>query len=402
MGVLAVSSIVPLLLLEIGAVALVLALLARLAVRTGFSPIPLYLLVGLTIGAISPATLNQVTVDVIAQVAVILLLFMLGLEFGAEEIALSVRAHLGSGIVDGVLNFAPGLVAGFVLGWGPVAALLLGGVTYISSSGIIAKLLDDLDRLGNLETPAILSVLVIEDMAMAVYLPLVVALLAGAGLLAGVVAAAGATAALLVALYVSVRHGSALNRGIAHPSDEVVLLTVVGILLAVGGGVEMLGVSAAVAAFLVGIALSGNVADRARVLLAPVRDLLAAGFFVLFALQIEVERIPEVAGAAALLWVVTSLTKVATGVWATRRVAGVVGRARAGTALIARGEFSIVLAGLAIGTTQEPLLGPLAATYVLLTAVSGPLLARVSDPLARAWVRRRQRVQRAGEAPAGR
>jgi CPA2 family monovalent cation:H+ antiporter-2 len=61
------------------------------------------------------------------------------------------------------------------------------------------------------------------------------------------------------------------------------------------------------------------------------------------------------------------------GVWATRRVVGVVGRARAGTALIARGEFSIVLAGLAIGTTQEPLLGPLAATYVLLTAVSGPL-----------------------------
>ena len=392
MGVLAVSSIVPLLLLEIGVVALVLALLARLAVRTGFSPIPLYLLVGLTIGIISPATLNQVTVDVIAQVAVILLLFMLGLEFGAQEIALSLRTHMGSGIVDGVLNFVPGLVAGFVLGWGPVAALLLGGVTYISSSGIIAKLLDDLDRLGNLETPAILSVLVIEDMAMAVYLPLVVALLAGAGLLAGVVAAIGAAAALLVALYVSVRHGPALNRGISHPSDEVVLLTVVGILLAVGGGVEMLGVSAAVAAFLVGIALSGNVADRARVLLAPVRDLLAAGFFVLFALQIEVERIPEVAGVAALLWLVTALTKVATGVWATRRVAGAVGRARAGTALIARGEFSIVLAGLAIGTTQEPLLGPLAATYVLLTAVSGPLLARVSDPLARAWGRRRKRA----------
>jgi CPA2 family monovalent cation:H+ antiporter-2 len=78
------------------------------------------------------------------------------------------------------------------------------------------------------------------------------------------------------------------------------------------------------------------------------------------------------------------------GVWATRRVVGVVGRARAGTALIARGEFSIVLAGLAIGTTQEPLLGPLAATYVLLTAVTGPLLARVSDPLTRARVRRRQ------------
>ena len=390
MDLLAVSSVVPLLLLEIGVVTLVLALLARLAVHTGFSPIPLYLLVGLGIGAATPTTLDKVTVEVIAQVAVILLLFMLGLEFSGQEIAQSLRTHLGSGVVDGVLNFTPGFAVGLLLGWGPIAALLLGGVTYISSSGIIAKLLDDLDRLGNLETPAILSILVIEDLAMALYLPLVVALLAGVGLVAGVAAAAAAAAALAVALYVSVRHGSMLSRRLTHHSDEVVLLTVVGILLTVGGAGELLGVSAAVAAFLVGIALSGTIAERARVLLAPVRDLLAAGFFVLFALQIEVGRIPEVAGIAALLWLATTLTKIATGVWATRRTVRLVGRLRAGTSLVARGEFSIVLAGLAIGAGQEPLLGPLAATYVLFTAVSGPLMTRVSDPLARAWLRRRR------------
>jgi CPA2 family monovalent cation:H+ antiporter-2 len=379
----------PLLLLEIGVIAIVLALLARLASGIGFSPIPLYLLVGLGIGAFTPTTLDRITVDVVTQVAVILLLFMLGLEFSGEEILGSLRTHLGSGVLDGVLNFTPGFAAGLLLGWGPVAALLLGGVTYISSSGIIAKLLDDLDRLGNLETPAVLSILVFEDMVMAVYLPLIVALLAGVGILAGAAAAAGAALALLAALWVSVRHGSLLSRGLAHRSDEVVLLTVVGILLTVGGGGEMLGISAAVAAFLVGIALSGTIAARAGTLLAPVRDLLAAGFFVLFALQIEVRRIPEVAAVAALLWLVTTLTKVFTGVWATRHVVGFVARFRAGTGLIARGEFSIVLAGLAIGTGEEPLLGPLAATYVLFTALTGPLLTRVSDPLARAWVRRR-------------
>jgi K+:H+ antiporter subunit KhtU len=75
------------------------------------------------------------------------------------------------------------------------------------------------------------------------------------------------------------------------------------------------------------------------------------------------------------LGVVTGLTKVLTGYWAARR-AGVdrQGRLRAGMALVARGEFSIVIAGLGAGL--EPQLGPLAAAYVLFLAVLGPFLAR--------------------------
>ena len=67
----------------------------------------------------------------------------------------------------------PGVVVGLVLGWSLPAAVLLGGVTWISSSGIVSKVLTDLDRLGNRETPAVLNLLVIEDLAMAVYLPVV-------------------------------------------------------------------------------------------------------------------------------------------------------------------------------------------------------------------------------------
>ena len=54
---------------------------------------------------------------------------------------------------------APGAVAGLLLGWGPVGATALAGVTYISSSGVIAKVLTDLGRLGNRETPVILGIL---------------------------------------------------------------------------------------------------------------------------------------------------------------------------------------------------------------------------------------------------
>ena len=68
-----------------------------------------------------------------------------------------------------------------MLGWGPVAAVALAGVTWVSSSGVIAKVLHDLGRLTNRETPVVLSILVIEDLAMAFYLPVLTALLIGVG-----------------------------------------------------------------------------------------------------------------------------------------------------------------------------------------------------------------------------
>lgn len=85
---------------------------------------------------------------------------------------------------------------------------------------------------------------------------------------------------------------------------------------------------------------------------------------------------------AIALALVTAATKVMTGWQAAKAIgSGARGRLRAGTALIARGEFSIVIAGLGVGAGLEADLGPLAATYVLLTALSGPLITRWSDRL---------------------
>ncbi len=177
---------------EVGAVFLVLAVLARLARRTGFSPIPLYLLAGLALAALTPPQFSPSAIAIESQIAVVLLLFMLGLEYSGTEISASLRASLGAGVADFVLNFTPGIVLGLVLGWTPLEAILLGGVTYISSSSITAKGLDDLDRLGNRETPSILSILVIEDLAMAPYLPMVAVLLAGGSFVTGLISAGAA------------------------------------------------------------------------------------------------------------------------------------------------------------------------------------------------------------------
>ncbi|MET8896706.1 cation:proton antiporter [Streptomyces albogriseolus] len=369
---------------ELGAIILGLGLLGRLAGRVGFSPIPLYLLAGLAFGhgGILPLQASEEFTAVGAEIGVILLLLMLGLEYSASELVTNLRTQYPSGAVDFVLNAVPGAVAALMLGWGPVAAVALAGVTWISSSGVIAKVLGDLRRLGNRETPVVLGVLVIEDLAMAVYLPILTAVLAGAGLAGGSVTLLIALGTVGAVLYLALRHGRLISRAVSSDNAETLLLVVLGLTLLVAGVAQELQVSAAVGAFLVGIALSGEVAEGAGILLTPLRDLFAAVFFVFFGLSTDPADIPPVLVPALLLAFVTALTKIATGWYAARR-AGIkgAGRWRAGGTLVARGEFSIVIAGLAVGV--EPRIGPLATAYVLILVVVGPLTARWTEPLAR-------------------
>ncbi|MGI9017955.1 MAG: cation:proton antiporter [Euzebya sp.] len=368
--------------IELGLGFVGLALLARLAHHWGISPIPFYLLAGLAFGdgGIAGLELSEEFVEFGAEIGVLLLLFMLGLEYSAAELGVAVRTQAGSGLIDLLANFTPGLLLGLALGWELAGAVLLGGVTYISSSGVIAKVLSDLDRLGNRETPVVLGILVIEDLVMALYLPLVsVAFLGGDG---GATTILVALLALTVTLVLILRFDTSLSRMIDTGSAEGLLLMVFGSVLFIAGLAQSVQISSAVGAFLVGIALSGEVAERTRALLTPMRDLFAAIFFVFFSLQINPRAIPDVLLLALLLAVVTALTKVGSGWWAAAR-AGVAtrGRVRAGMTLIARGEFSIVIAGLAVTGGVEPQLGPLAAAYVLILAVAGPLATRFADDL---------------------
>jgi len=256
-------------------------------------------------------------------------------------------------------------------------------VTYISSSGIIAKVLGDLGRLGNRETPVILSILVIEDLAMAVYLPILVAVLAGLTLLGGLQAVGISLLVLAIILVAALRFGRVVSNVIASPDRESFLLKLIGAALLVAGLASAMHVSAAVGAFLLGIAISGATARDAARVLEPLRDVFAAMFFFVFGLNTDPRTIPAVLGVALLLAIVTAATKVATGWWAAgRQGIGVAGRARAGAALIARGEFSIVIAGLAVASgSVDPGLAALATTYVLLLAVTGPIAARVAEPV---------------------
>jgi len=379
-------------LLELGAVLLALGVLGRLAARVGLPAIPLYLIAGLAVGegGIYSLDASEEFIEVGSDIGVVLLLLMLGLEYSTEELTSGLRTHRAAGLVDAAANFTPGFVIGLLLDWGPLAAALLGGVTYVSSSGIIARLLEEFERIGNRETPIVLSLLVIEDLAMALYLPIVTALLIGEGPAEYVVSIAVALLVVALVLGVSSRYGAQVSRVVSTESSELLLLTVLGIALLVAGLAEEVNVSAAVGAFLVGVSLSGRVAEQGREVLAPLRDLFAGIFFVFFGLQVAPSQLPPAAGTAIALAVLTGLTKYYTGWWAARRAGiGPRGRIRAATVLLARGEFSIVIAGLGVAAGQTADLGSVTACYVLILAIVGTVVARYAEPIAGAVLRRR-------------
>jgi CPA2 family monovalent cation:H+ antiporter-2 len=272
--------------------------------------------------------------------------------------------------------------------------MVMGGVTYISSSGIAAKVITDLGRIGNRETPVVLSILVFEDLAMALYLPILTATLAGVGFLGGLTTVGISLAVVTLVLMVALRHGHRVSQAVHSENSEVFLLNLLGAALLVAGVASAMQVSAAVGAFMLGIAISGATAHSATRILEPLRDLFAAIFFVAFGLNTDPSTIPPVLGWALVLAFVTAATKMLTGIWAAKR-AGIArpGRFRAGAALIARGEFSIVIAGLAVTSGVVPDdLAALATAYVLLMAILGPLAARYVEPLLKSLMRRPARL----------
>ncbi|HUF96517.1 MAG TPA: cation:proton antiporter [Ilumatobacter sp.] len=370
--------------IEIGGVVLVLAFLGRIAGRIGISAVPFYLLAGLAVGEGGVVTLDLTEdfISLAAEIGVLLLLLALGLEYDQDELRDGLRTGVRPGTFDMLANALPGVAFGLLLGWGPLAAVLLGGVTWVSSSGIVSKVLFDLDRLGFRETPSILNILVIEDLAMAVYLPVVAALVIGGTAAETSLAVVIAVTAVFVILWGALRFGGQLTAMLAGGSNENLLLAVFGLTLLVAGLAQSIEVSGAIGAFLVGLALTGDVGERAMELISPLRDLFAATFFLFFSFRIDPSDLKSVFLPGVALALISVATKMSTGWYAAGRSGvGVRGRVRAGTALVARGEFSIVIAALGSTLVDGPDLGALAAAYVLTLAIVGPLAARFADKI---------------------
>ena len=365
---------------ELGSVLIALGIAAYVAAKIRLSVVPIFLFAGLAFGegGLVALELSDEFLDLGAQWGAILLLLLLGLEYSSKELFDSIKIRRSLGFVDLVFNFIPGALFALLLGWGLLGALTLGGITYVSSSGIASQFIKD-SRLESKEsTKRAVSVLVIEDLFLAPYLPVLSALLASLGFLSGLISI---SAALIITGFVLLIGA----RGIQIPhgphifgDSATLLLTVFGSALLASGVATYFGFSGAVAAFLVGLLLTGDIAIVARIRLAPLRDLFSAIFFLFFGLSTNPSDIPSVLLPAILLTIVGVLSKLATAWWAVKDLDEVGATWRAAALLIPRGEFSMVIAGLAATTVFAVELQALTLTYVILTTLISSLIVRTA------------------------
>lgn len=367
---------------ELGSVLIGLGIAALVATRIRLSVVPIFLLAGLFFGegGIFALELSDQFLDLGAQWGAILLLLMLGLEYSAQELFDSVRVRRSLGLIDIVVNFLPGFLIGYVLGWGTAGALALGGITYVSSSGIASQFIKDSRLEANESTKRAVSVLVIEDLVLAPYLPVLSAVLASLGVLSGLISVSIALIITGMALLIGARGFHIPHAPLIMGDSATLLLTVFGSALVASGLATFFGFSGAVAAFLVGLLLTGDVAIVARVRLAPLRDIFAAIFFLFFGLSTNPADIPGVLLPALILTLLGIGSKYLTAWWAVKDLEEENARWRAAALLIPRGEFSIVIAGLAATTVFAVELQALTLTYVILTTFVSSIIIRQVSP----------------------
>lgn len=376
-------------LIALGGAFLVCGLIARAGVRIGLPTIPLFMLAGIVFGPNTPGIAlvgDPLELELIARLGLIFLLFYLGLEFSLDQLTSGGgRLALAAGVYL-VLNIGGGLAFGFGLGWGTAEALVIAGVVGISSSAIVTKLLVETRRLGNPETRVILGIIVIEDVFLALYLALLQPVLGGASGPGEAVVGIATAFAFLLGLALVARHGARIvGKLIDTKDEEIVVVVFVGLAIITAGFAERLGVSDAIGAFMIGLILGATAkASRLRDLTHPLRDAFGAIFFFHFGLTIEPGAVLAVAPQAGLAVVMTMVLTLTAGVVAARLHGfGRVGAANIGLTVLTRGEFSLVLASLALAAGLDARLGSFAAGYVLVLAVIGPIAVSASERLAR-------------------
>jgi CPA2 family monovalent cation:H+ antiporter-2 len=380
-------------LIALGGAFLAAGLLGRLGRRIRLPTIPLFMIAGIITGPHTPGLVlveNPHDVQVLAAVGLILLLLQLGLEFSLEDLTNGGRRLLAAGGSYIALHVGGGLVFGLLLGWGTSEAFILAGIVGISSSAIVTKLLIELSRLANRETPMILGIIVVQDIFLALYLALLQPVLGGAE---------GPTVAVLLflrafgflaVLFMVARFGARfVGRLIDSEDNELLTILFVGLAILVAGVAGELGVSEAIGAFMVGLIIAETkVAPRVEHLVLPLRDAFAAVFFFAFGLTINPADIGIVVGPVIVAALLTIVLNIAAGAVAARLYGlGPREAANAGLTLVGRGEFSLILASFAAGAAGiDPRIGPFSALYVLILAIAGPVLASQSERLAR-WSR---------------
>jgi CPA2 family monovalent cation:H+ antiporter-2 len=372
---------------EMGITCFILFLSGLLASKMRLSLIPLYILAGLVLARV---VRPNMVLEFMAEIGVILLLFVIGLEFSFGSFIKNKERFLAGGFLDLVFNLPLGFLAGQALGLDIITSLFLAGIVYISSSAIIGKSIVDLDRAAFPETEYLLGILVFEDIFIALYIAALsgIVTLGEPNMLHVGIALFKALGFCISFVLVSIILKKYLEVLLDVESTEIFVLLIFSLIMITSSCARFLGLSEAIGAFFAGMVVS-ETRQKSRTLevINPFYYLTTAIFFVSFGM------ITDYSAFGGIYWWVLILVglsipfKLLTGLLAGRSY-GLSRRAsiRMGLSLLPRGEFSIVLAAVAMPFTVHSIQA-LTTLYVLIMAVLGSILIKMADVLAR-WVDR--------------
>jgi CPA2 family monovalent cation:H+ antiporter-2 len=372
------SLAVNLTLLEIGLLFIGLGLLSWLALKLHVSSIPLFLIAGLALGkgGIVPLDVSEDFLNVGAEIGAILLLLVLGFEYSASELAASMKKRWHAGLMDILLNAVPAAILALILGYGPVGALAFAGIMFISSSGIASQLIRETGWGKSNVAKRVTSVLVFEDILMAPYLPILAAVTLGLSVWAGLISVTVALVVTMSIFLIAIGREIPGLKTLAKRGPGVLLLLVFGVTLAAAGAATLAGFSGAIAAFLIGMLLTGEVAESLRSRFAPLREIFSAIFFLFFGLSISVVDVVSVLPIALAFSVLGIAGKLAVGWWVGRDMTDKMSWRRIGAFLVARGEFSMIIAATVVASTAFAGLKEITLGVVVLTTIFSTVAIR--------------------------
>ncbi|GAB7389017.1 cation:proton antiporter [Bacillaceae bacterium] len=375
---------------EVGTALMLVALASVFAKKLKFSIIPFLIVLGMLVGPHAPTIgildfrfiESQSIIDFLGRIGVLFLLFYLGLEFSVSKLIKSGRNIVFGGSVYVLLNFLLGLAYGFFVHLPIYETLILAGMASVSSTAIVAKVLVELRRTGNPETELILGMILFDDIFLAVFLSVMSGLLlGGATSISGVILSVSISIVYMLLFFIIARKGAPiLNKLLNVSSNEILIIVVFAALFFIAGFSVKIHVAEAIGALLFGLALSETEhSKKIEQLVVPFRDFFGAIFFFSFGLSIDPFSLGNAIWIAIGAVLVTIVGNVVAGMIAGRK-AGLSHKAslNIGLTVMARGEFSIVVANLGITAGLMPMLKPFSALYVLILAILGPLLAKES------------------------
>jgi CPA2 family monovalent cation:H+ antiporter-2 len=340
--------------------------------------VPIFLLTGLFIGngGLFDVKSSDEFLKISAEIGAVLLLLLLGLEYTSRELFTSVKERKSLGIIDILINFIPGVIMALILDWGWLGAITLGGISFVSSSGIASEFIRDAKLTKRESTKRAVSILVIEDLFLALYLPILSAILLSVSLYTGLITTSLAFIIVGLALMIGAREFKIKNSKTLFGENVTLLLIIFGAAVLASGLANYFGFSGAIAAFLLGLLISGDLAVIARVRLAPLRDLFAAMFFLFFGINTDPAKIPSVILYALLFAMLSLISKAITAKIASKDIKEKNSTLIITTLLNARGEFSLLIATIATVASFGEELQALTISYVLASTIISSIMLK--------------------------